>query len=314
MASSHDILSLFFPTALAAADALSPGAVARALAAEPPAVLHVAGLRVRLPLLLPIALLGVATGLLGYRAITAAAAAAAKPRRGGSKAADAAAAPPAAAAAAWWAHAFLYFAGMNASAIMCHCLAAPYDGALARAFVALDVAFTGCSSLSLIMASRASSRASRQPSQSPSPSPSRASSPSARAAPWLWLPVCAATLAGNLLFPSARWGLNEAVYLLTTNVAAGVLFANDVLPTPPSAPGGVAVRLAAAGAAALFAGARADAALHAATAGWLGAAHVAFAACDVAFAALLAYVLRADGKLGTAAAPAAGAAKGNKVK
>lgn len=40
-----------------------------------------------------------------------------------------------------WAMAFLYFAGMNTSAIMCHCLLP--NGQLRVVFGALDVAFTG---------------------------------------------------------------------------------------------------------------------------------------------------------------------------
>jgi len=177
-----------------------------------------------------------------------------------------------------WALSFLYFAGMNASAIVCHCLAAR-GSPLATAFASLDVAFTGCSSLCLILASL-----------SGRPKPSAAARSLGARAPYLWLPVCAVALVGNLAFPGVRAGLNECIYMATTAAAALVLLVNEVMQTPRGAAGGLAIRIAAAAAAFMSLGSRIDVPLAAASGGWLSAVHAAFAACDVAFCALGRYL------------------------
>jgi hypothetical protein len=120
----------------------------------------------------------------------------------------------------------------------------------------------------------------------------------------LFVPVAAAALAGAFLFPDTKAGLNESIYLATTLAAAWTLWCNDVLSTPAGAPGAAAVRLAAAAAAALCGAGLLDRPLVLASSGWLAAIHLAFAACNVAFLGLWAY-LRARG----AAAAAGGVAE-----
>ena len=82
-------------------------------------------LTVRTPLLLPLAAAGAAVGAAGWHTLSCG-------ELG----------PGAAPGCALWALAFLYFAGMNACAAVCHCFA-PRGSAAAVAAGALDVAFTG---------------------------------------------------------------------------------------------------------------------------------------------------------------------------
>jgi hypothetical protein len=305
---SYEAIADFFPTFLDAHDWLFPGRIAALLPPGHERAVELGGgaLRVRTPLLVPLAALGVLVGVRGY----------VKLRGGGSNTAA-------------WALAFLYFAAMNAAGIVCHCLA-PRGSPLARLTTGLDVAFTGlrrvrwrggisrepirfhptrpthpnqptntnppgCSSACLIIASLAGSA---KPGSQPRPA-------AAGLAARLWLPVCAVAVAGNVLFPAARAGLNELIYLATTAAAALVLFANEVLRTPPSAPGGWAVRAAGAAAGVMGVGVHIDAPLAAASGGWVTATHAVFLGCDLAFLALGCYLAAKDkegGRGGGAAA------------
>ncbi|GBG00622.1 hypothetical protein Rsub_13354 [Raphidocelis subcapitata] len=304
---SLETLRVFFPSSVELWEAVAPGLIAAVIApgeertlrlAPGPLLARGGPLTLRNPLLLPLAALGAAVGLAGFLAH-----APRRPRRGGrgrraGGGGGGGGGAPAAVAGAW-AAAFLYFGLMNAAAIFTHCLlplppsqsaSGPATDNLqmaGRAAAALDVAFTGCSSLCLLLASVAGA-----------PKPPRWAARAARAAPaWLWAPVCGAALAGNLLFPGARAFLNEAVYAATTLAAAAVLFVNEVLPTPRGAPGGGAVRAAAGAAWGLIAAGALDAPLRAVSGGWLTAAHAAFLACDVAFLTLSRYLTaRAAGR------------------
>ncbi|KAI8466797.1 MAG: hypothetical protein J3K34DRAFT_524277 [Monoraphidium minutum] len=272
ISATAEALQDFFPTLLGLLGRAAPCLVARMHAGSPDPRVALGALSVRFPLLLPLAALGAAVGLRGHNTLTRGAGArGALPSQG------------------VWALAFLYFAAMNLSAIACHCLA-PRATALHRLAAALDVAFTGCSSACLVWASAAEA----------APPSSWLAARRAWAA-WLWAPIGAAALAGNLLFPAARLGLNEATYLGTTAAAVATLFANEVLPAPPRSAEAGHVRAAARAALAAAAlAAPLDPALRRATGGWLGGLHSAFLGCDAAFAALGAYLVAKRARLAAA--------------
>jgi hypothetical protein len=313
----------FFPTLLAANEALlGPGLVAHLFPPGRERTLRVPlrgggaaapALVVRTPLLAPLAAAGVAVGAAGALQLARAAGrAGVRPGQG------------------LWAAAFALFAGMNAAALACHCLT-PRGSAAAAFGAALDIAFTGARGRGPPGAAPAAARApvhgasaqaphGLRPAHPPRsrplagssslclilasladrPRPPRAAAalvrrPAAAAAAALLLPLAAATLAGGLIVPASRVGLNETVYIATTLAAVHVLWHNEVARTPTAAPGGRAARGAAAAAAALVCAGLADRPLVLATNGWLAASHVAFAACDAAFACLWAYLLAGRG-------------------
>lgn len=267
----------FFPSLKGAAESIAPILVSFLfpLGPEPSVGLLVLGqeLRMRQPFLLPLAVLGVMIGLTGYcHMISSAKRTKALPRQ------------------ASWAFAFLYFAGMNASAVVCHCLSTRLT-TLYQVFGTLDIAFTGCSSACLAIASSLEHTAAKR---------QRAETAHC-VVPWMWAPICAVALAANLLYPGVRCWLNEAIYIFTTLYATGVLYINEVLPAPRGTAEAWHIRAAGAGALVLTLAAQFDRPLRAATGGWLSGVHAAFLACDVAFLQLGKYLEAKQARLAKAA-------------
>jgi hypothetical protein len=301
---SYEVFHDFFPAAARAFEVVAPGSLAAWLAPGGPSPTYAlgGGRVLRTPALLPFAVAGIAIGVAGGAALLLRQKAAA-PRN--------AAAAAAAAALPVWAAACFYFAAMNAAGIAAHCLA-PLGAStpFALAAIALDVAFTGCSSLCLLAAS-VIERSSSGGSSARTSAKQRASAAAATmtprfAAAWLWVPVVGAALAGNVLGSGSsggsvarQAGLNEVLYIATTLAAAAALSANELLPAIKR--GGAAAKpakgdarwicAAAFAAGGLFCGAALDTPLRKATGGWLCATHVAFFGSDAAFAALVPYVL-----------------------
>ncbi|KIY93759.1 hypothetical protein MNEG_14202 [Monoraphidium neglectum] len=152
----------------------------------------------------------------------------------------------------------------------------------------------GCSSACLIWASLSDSR------RVPGPAARWLARNRAWAA-WLWAPVGAAAVAANVLYPAARGGVNETIYLATTSLAIATLFLNEVLRAPRGSKEARHVRAAGCIAAATAAlGVPADHALRAATGGWFSAQHATFLGCDLAFAAVRAYLFAKRARLAKA--------------